>query len=88
MSEIAQLREQIALEMESLRRGLYGVSSGSSRHAFIHARMERIEVCQGALAQHVGPTQACLVVCQLYEAALESDTPTSTETSLSGVTVP
>ncbi len=40
-SEIASLRERLALEEQSARLGLYGLASGTARHDFIIARMEQ-----------------------------------------------
>lgn len=50
-SEVAELRQQIALELDAMRRGLLGISTGTARHTFIHARMERIGACQDTLAK-------------------------------------
>ena len=41
-SEIAQLRRQIQAEYEAAQRGFSGLASGTARHAFITARMERM----------------------------------------------
>lgn len=54
MSEIAQLRQRIESELVAMRRGLSGLSSGSARHAFIHARMDQVGLCQDSLADQVG----------------------------------
>lgn len=72
-SEVAQLRQQIALEMDAMRRGLLGISTGSARHAFIHARMERIGVCQDTLATSIGEQAATQIVCAVYMQAMEQD---------------
>ncbi|MBV9709226.1 MAG: hypothetical protein JO125_17665 [Chloroflexi bacterium] len=40
-SEIARFREQLALEEEAARLGLYGLASGTARHDFILKRMEQ-----------------------------------------------
>ncbi len=40
-SEIAQFRQQQAMQEEAALLGLHGLSSGSSRHEVINARMER-----------------------------------------------
>ena len=41
-SELARQLQQIDLENEAARQGLVGLSSGTARHAFITARMERM----------------------------------------------
>lgn len=65
-SEIASIRQQIEVELDAMRRGMTGVAIGTSRHAFIHARMNRIGVCQDQLASQVGETVAKQIVCNLY----------------------
>jgi hypothetical protein len=72
-SEVAAMRQQIALEMTAMRRGLLGISTGSARHAFIHARMERIGACQDTLANSIGEQAATQVVCAVYMQAMEQD---------------
>ncbi|GCE31043.1 hypothetical protein KDA_65270 [Dictyobacter alpinus] len=71
MSEVALLRQQIELELVAMRSGLLGLSSGFARHAFIHARMDRIGACQDSLADHLGEDNATEVVCQLYMQTME-----------------
>ena len=34
-SEVAQLRQQIALELDAMHTGLLGISTGTARHAFV-----------------------------------------------------
>jgi hypothetical protein len=70
-SEVAQLRRQIELELESLHRGLYALSSGGARHAFINAKMDRVGAYQGVLADQVGKQAATMLVYQLYEESME-----------------
>mgnify|MGYP003622997409 CR=1 FL=1 len=72
-SEVAQLRQQIALELDAMRRGLLGIATGSARHAFIHARMERIGMCQETLAGSIGEQAATQLVCAAYMQAMEQD---------------
>ncbi|MBO0780859.1 MAG: hypothetical protein J2P37_18710 [Ktedonobacteraceae bacterium] len=72
-SEVAQLRQQIELELDAMQRGLSGLASGTARHSFIHARMERIGSCQDRLAQQIGETAAHHIVCQLYVRAMDPD---------------
>jgi hypothetical protein len=72
-SEIAELRQQIALELDAMRRGLLGISTGTARYAFIHARMERIGTCQDTLASSIGEQAASQVVCAAYMQAMEQD---------------
>ena len=80
-SEVAQLRRQIELELESLHRGLYALSSGGARHAFINAKMDRVGACQDVLADHVGENTASRIVCQLYVEAMEPEQSSSIDPS-------
>ena len=70
-SEVALLRQQIALEVESMRLGIEGVALGNARHAFISARMERIGGYQKTLAHHIGTDAANLVIGKLYMQKME-----------------
>ncbi len=72
-SEIAQLRQQIEVELVAMNRGLSGLATGTARHAFIHARMERIGACQDALADQVGESVANQLVCKLYMQSMERE---------------
>ena len=74
-SEVAQLRQRIELELEAMRRGLAGLSSGSVRHTFIHARMERVGACQDVLASQLGEVAAAQIVCQLYMQTMDAEGP-------------
>ncbi len=40
-SEVAEFRQQQTMQEQTALLGLHGLSSGSSRHEFINARMER-----------------------------------------------
>jgi hypothetical protein len=71
-SEVARLRQQIEAQLVAMRRGLSGLSSGSTRHAFITAHMERIGVCQENLAGQVGENAATLLVYRLYNEVMDA----------------
>ena len=77
-SEIAQLRQQIEMELSSMRYGLSGFASGNARHTFIHTRMERVGACQDMLAQYLGERAATEIVCQMYMHSMECDLPQET----------
>jgi hypothetical protein len=77
-SEVAQLRQRIELELEAMRSGLSGFAAGTTRHAFIHARMEHIGTCQDLLADLLGEAAAHHVVCTLYMQTMERDVPLET----------
>jgi len=61
-SEIAQIRETIARNYMAAKWGLIGFAQGTAKHAFISARMERIEEGRKALEAHVGGEAIALVV--------------------------
>jgi hypothetical protein len=65
-SEVARLREEIELQLEAMQRGLYGFATGSARHAFIRARMDRIGEYQHSLTDYIGEKDADQLVCNLY----------------------
>ncbi len=65
-SEVARLREEIELQLEAMQRGLYGFASGTARHAFIRARMDRIDEYQHTLTDYIGEQDANQMVCSLY----------------------
>jgi hypothetical protein len=66
-SEIARLRQQIEAEYLAAKEGLSGLASGTSRHDFITARMERMQGCQVQLAQIVGAPAAAQIVADTLQ---------------------
>jgi hypothetical protein len=71
-SEIARLRQQIEIQLVAMRRGLSGLSAGSTRHAFINARMERIGAYQNGLADQLGENTADMLVYNLYNEIMDA----------------
>jgi hypothetical protein len=65
-SEVARLREEIELQLEAMQRGMYGFASGTARHTFIRARMDRISEYQHSLTNVIGERDADQLVCNLY----------------------
>lgn len=65
-SEVARLREEIELQMQAMQRAMHGFATGSTRHAFIRARMERIGQVHSALARSVGERDADQIIDGLY----------------------
>ncbi len=65
-SRVAQLRQQIAEELEAMQRGFSAYAAGMARHDFIRARMEQIGDRQEELAARIGSDDAAHVVCKLY----------------------
>src|SRR5579864_435835 len=61
VSEVAALREQIAIEYMAAKLGLQGLNVGTSRHDFIAARQERIGALHENLQEIVGDKAIGLV---------------------------
>ena len=57
-------RRQIEEEYDAAYRGMNGFSSGTTRHAFINARMENIDKCRVELAKLVGEEEALRLMVQ------------------------
>lgn len=66
-SEVARLKLQIELEYEAMMRGLSGLAQGAASHAFINARLKRVDSYQGELVKHVGEAEATQIIYELYD---------------------
>jgi hypothetical protein len=64
-SEVARILRQIREEYDAALRGLTGTSSGTTRHAFITARMEHMGRLHEELKKIVGESAMALIVDQL-----------------------
>jgi hypothetical protein len=74
-SEIAQIKQQIALEYLAARWGLYGLASGSAKHSYITARMERMGQSFERLTYVSGsPEQAAQIMAEVLEQLPEQAT--------------
>ncbi|SRR5579884_687043 len=65
-SEVARIREDIALSYLSAQWGLTGLASGTCQHRFITARMERVQNSHTELQKYVGD-QAIQMVAETLE---------------------
>jgi hypothetical protein len=65
-SEVAQLRQQIVEEYEAMKRGLSGLAWGTAKHAFIDARMRRVDHYHEQLVERVGEQEAAHTIYDLY----------------------
>jgi hypothetical protein len=72
-SEVAQLYDQIEVQLEAMRRGMSGLAVGRARHAFIRLQMNHVGECQDALAKYVGESVANQVICSLYVEVMERE---------------
>ena len=70
-SEVARLREQIELQLQAMQQGLHGLASGTARHAFIQARMQRISKYQDDLTRYIGEQEADQLLYGLYAGMME-----------------
>jgi hypothetical protein len=66
-SEIARLREQIEREYAASVWALSGLAAGNAQHAFINARLERMDASFRRLSELVGEEQATEVLCQVFD---------------------
>jgi hypothetical protein len=61
VSEVASIRESIEVSYMAAQWGLTGLASGTSRHRFITARMERMEEGRQELQTLIGDKAAVMV---------------------------
>ncbi len=66
-SEVAQLRQQIALECRAGWAALHALNSGMAQHQFISARFKQVEKCHERLTALVGEDQATDILCEEYD---------------------
>lgn len=65
-SEVAQIRQRIQQEYEAMKQGLEGLALGTSKHAFIEARMRRVDSYYAQLKKDIGEQEAGQTVYDLY----------------------
>ena len=63
-SEIARIREQIALEYEAAKQVFEGFSA-TAAHKFITARQENIAACYTELVQYMSPPEAIQLMVEV-----------------------
>lgn len=61
-SDVARILSRIDQEYQASKRGLEGLSCGSSRHDFIHQKTEAIGQYHTQLTELVGPEQALSLI--------------------------
>ncbi|HTI12994.1 MAG TPA: hypothetical protein VL461_00285 [Dictyobacter sp.] len=64
-SEVARLLSEISAEYEAARRGLSGLSYGTSQHEFITTRMENMGQLHTELQSIVGDVAIAMIADQL-----------------------
>lgn len=65
-SEVAELCQKIVEEYEAMKDGPIGFAVGISKHAFIDARLKRVDSYHSQLAKYLGDQEATLTICELY----------------------
>ena len=66
-SDVARILAQICAEYEASNNGLYGLAQGTSRHAFITARMENMGELHIELQKLVGEAAIGMIATRLDE---------------------
>ncbi|HEU5376916.1 MAG TPA: hypothetical protein VFV38_15880 [Ktedonobacteraceae bacterium] len=72
-SEVSRLLAQIQSEQEAAQNGLTGLASGYARHAFVTARMNRIDALHQELKEMVGNEMAIALLYSTIEACSQSE---------------
>ena len=65
-SEIMRLRAHIEAELTAAHAALHSLASGTAKHDYITARMERIGGYQQTLATLIGEAPAMEIVCDIF----------------------
>ena len=68
-SEVARVLEQIELEFQAARSGLYGLAFGSAKHEFITSKMEQMGHLHERLQTMVGEQEAVKLLAETLEKA-------------------
>jgi len=66
-SEVARLRQQIAIEYLAAKQGFSGLASGTAQHRFITYRMERMCICHDKLKKLIGEQEATKMLADTLE---------------------
>ncbi len=66
-SEVARLRAQIDAEYLAVYRGFSGLSSGSTKHEVIIARLERFGAVTASLVEQYGPAEVVPLIVSVME---------------------
>ena len=70
-NEVAELCQRIAEEYEAMKHGPTGFALGTSKHAFIDARLKRVDGYYNQLAKRIGDLEATLTICKIYMQTME-----------------
>ena len=65
-SEVEELCQKILEEYEAMKHGPTGFALGTSKHAFIDARLKRVDSYHSQLAKFIGDQEATVTICELY----------------------
>jgi hypothetical protein len=70
-SEVAELCQKIRAEYEAMKCIPTVFALGTSKHAFIDARLKRVDSYNQQLAQYIGEQEATLTICELYSQVMD-----------------
>lgn len=66
-SEIARLRTRLEQEHAASVQALTGLTSGAAQHAFISARLRRMDIYYQRLSELIGSEQATNLLCKIFD---------------------
>jgi hypothetical protein len=66
-SEVARLKQQIAIEYLAAKQGFSGLAAGTAQHQFITSRMERMCTCHDKLKKLIGEQEATKLLVDAIE---------------------
>ncbi|HLZ56417.1 MAG TPA: hypothetical protein VKR06_05665 [Ktedonosporobacter sp.] len=64
-SEVAKLRQQLEIEAESMKQGLYGLAI-TAQHQIIESKYNAFGACQEQLAALIGEEEATRMAVETY----------------------
>jgi hypothetical protein len=73
-SEVARLMQQTSEANEAAYQALYGPAQGTTQHAFITAKLERMGACHEQLIALVGEDEANFLLCRALDDCVEAST--------------
>lgn len=69
--EVEELCQKIVAEYEAMKCGPTGLALGISKHAFIDARLKRVDSYHKQLAEYIGDQEATTTICELYSQVMD-----------------
>ncbi len=69
--EVEKLFQKIVEEYEAMKCGPTGLTLSISKHAFIDARLKRVDSYHRQLAKYIGDQEATTTICELYSQVMD-----------------